>query len=125
MGGGHGALICALKNPGMYRSVSAFAPICNPSECAWGQKAFTGYLGDDTSLWENYDATHLALAYDGPALDILVDEGSKDNFAIDGQLLSSNFKAAASASSVPIDLDLRIQDGYDHSYYFIASFIDD
>lgn len=122
--GGHGALVCALKNPGKYRSVSAFAPICNPTRCPWGQKAFDGYLGSDTKAWEAYDATHLARKYAGPALHILVDEGSDDQFAIDGQLLSKNLEAACSPD-VPIDLELRIQDGYDHSYYFIASFIDD
>ncbi|XP_059366126.1 S-formylglutathione hydrolase-like [Carassius carassius] len=73
--GGHGALICALKNPGKYKSVSAFAPICNPIQCAWGQKAFSGYLGPDKSTWELYDATVLAESYSGPELDILIDQG--------------------------------------------------
>lgn len=123
--GGHGALVCALKNPGKYHSVSAFAPICNPTQCPWGQKAFQGYLGSDESLWKEYDATHLARNYNGPALQILVDEGSDDQFAIDGQLLSTHLKDAASPSNVPIDLELRVQSGYDHSYYFIASFVDD
>lgn len=72
--GGHGALICALKNPGMFRSVSAFAPICNPIKCPWGQKAFTGYLGTDTQMWEQYDATSLIAKYSGPSLELFVDQ---------------------------------------------------
>ena len=72
--GGHGALICALKNPGMYRSVSAFAPICSPIRCAWGKKAFTGYLGSDTKAWQEYDATCLLQKYNGPPLELLVDQ---------------------------------------------------
>lgn len=72
--GGHGALICALRNPGLYKSVSAFAPICNPIKCPWGIKAFTGYLGSDTELWKMYDATELVSKYNGPALNILVDQ---------------------------------------------------
>ena len=72
--GGHGALICALKNPGMYRSVSAFAPICSPMRCAWGKKAFTGYLGPDTKAWQEYDATCLLQKYNGPPLELLVDQ---------------------------------------------------
>lgn len=123
--GGHGALICALKNPGLYKSVSAFAPICNPMECAWGKKAFSGYLGSDATKWQEYDATHLAEKYDGPHLEILVDEGSEDQFAMEGQLLSGNLQAAAEPSEVAINLNLRIQEGYDHSYYFIATFIDE
>ena len=72
--GGHGALICALKNPGMYCSVSAFAPICSPMRCAWGKKAFTGYLGPDTKGWQEYDATCLLQKYNGPPLELLVDQ---------------------------------------------------
>ena len=72
--GGHGALICAIKNPYLYKSVSAFAPICNPINCPWGKKAFSGYLGDDKKTWEDWDATVLASKYNGPPLDILVDQ---------------------------------------------------
>ncbi len=72
--GGHGALVCALKNPGLYKSVSAFAPICNPVNCPWGEKAFSGYLGADKSLWEQWDATCLVGNYQGPPLQIFVDQ---------------------------------------------------
>lgn len=74
--GGHGALICALKNPGQYKTVSAFAPICNPTKCPWGQKAFSGYLGgtEDNEVWKDWDATEIAKTYNGPPLDILIDQ---------------------------------------------------
>lgn len=72
--GGHGALLCTLKNPGRYRSVSAFAPICNPTQCGWGQKAFSGYLGDSKEDWQEYDACCLIKKYDGPPLEILIDQ---------------------------------------------------
>nr|XP_032830922.1 S-formylglutathione hydrolase isoform X1 [Petromyzon marinus] len=121
--GGHGALVCALRNPGMYRSVSAFAPICNPVECPWGQKAFAGYLGEDREAWKAYDATLLMSAYSGPPLDILVDQGKDDQFLSAGQLLPDNFLAACTQAKVPAVF--RLQEGYDHSYYFIATFMDD
>lgn len=72
--GGHGALVCALKNPGVYRSVSAFAPICNPVNCAWGVKAFSGYLGENKDEWQHWDATCLVQNYQGPPLDIFIDQ---------------------------------------------------
>ncbi|CAN0244511.1 unnamed protein product [Lampetra planeri] len=121
--GGHGALVCALRNPGMYRSVSAFAPICNPVECPWGQKAFAGYLGEDREAWKAYDATLLVSTYSGPPLDILVDQGKDDQFLSAGQLLPDNFLAACTQAKVPAVF--RLQEGYDHSYYFIATFMDD
>ncbi|XP_025079222.1 LOW QUALITY PROTEIN: S-formylglutathione hydrolase-like [Pomacea canaliculata] len=121
--GGHGALILALKNPGMFRSVSAFAPICNPIKCPWGQKAFTGYLGTDTQMWEQYDATSLIAKYSGPSLELFVDQGKEDNFLSDGQLLPDRLMEACTVNKVPIIL--RMQEGYDHSYYFIATFIED
>ncbi|KAK9969285.1 hypothetical protein ABG768_027476 [Culter alburnus] len=121
--GGHGALICALKNPGKYKSVSAFAPICNPIQCAWGQKAFSGYLGPDKSTWELYDATVLAESYSGPELDILIDQGRDDQFLSSSQLLPDNLIAACSKKKIPVVF--RLQQGYDHSYYFIFSFIND
>jgi len=121
--GGHGALICALKNPGMYASVSAFAPICNPSQCPWGHKAFTGYLGEDKKAWAEYDATQLAKGYNGPPLEILIDQGSEDGFLKDSQLLPDNLVAACAENKVPIVY--RLQEGYDHSYYFMASFMGD
>lgn len=118
--GGHGALICALKDPAAYRSVSAFAPICNPLESAWGKGCFTEYLGHDASTWQAYDATALILA-GAKADDILVDQGTADEFYDEGQLLPENLQAACDAMEQP--LRLRLQDGYDHSYHFIASFI--
>lgn len=121
--GGHGALVCALRNPGMYKSVSAFAPICNPVECPWGQKAFAGYLGEDHEAWKAYDATLLVSTYSGPPLDILVDQGKDDQFLSAGQLLPDNFLAACTQAKVPAVF--RLQEGYDHSYYFIATFMDD
>jgi len=120
--GGHGALICFLKNPDMYRSVSAFAPICNPTMCDWGKKAFTGYLGSDKQTWKEYDATHLLNTYKGPKSTILIDQGADDNF-LTGQLLPENFANVAKEVNHPIKL--RMQDGYDHSYFFIASFVED
>lgn len=119
--GGHGALICALKNPGRYRSLSAFAPISNPLDCPWGEKAFSHYLGEDRSRWREWDACAL-LAEAGEKLPILVDQGDRDDF-LDGQLKPRALEAAARAAGHP--LTLRIQPGYDHSYYFIASFIED
>lgn len=83
--GGHGALICALRNPGLYKSVTAFAPICNPIKCPWGVKAFTGYLGSDSELWKNYDATELVSKYNGPELNIVIDQvqmSSKTNVCV-------------------------------------------
>lgn len=120
--GGHGALVCALKNPGMYRSVSAFAPISNPSKCPWGEKAFSNYLGSDQAAWSAWDATELVVKAE-EKLPLLIDQGSADNFYTDGQLLPENLKAACDQAGHPIEL--RIQDGYDHSYFFISSFIAD
>jgi len=120
--GGHGALICALKNPGKYKSVSAFAPISNPSVVPWGQKAFSKYLGDNVENWKKYDATELARNYSGPKIDILVDQGSADNF-LEIQLKPYNLKTAVEKNE-NINLHLNIHEGYDHSYYFIASFME-
>lgn len=120
--GGHGALICALKNPDAYKSVSAFSPICNPINCAWGQGCFDAYLGDDTNLWQAYDATALVDA-GANVSDILIDQGTADEFYDERQLLPENFKAACEIEGQP--LTLRMQEGYDHSYHFIASFIGD
>jgi len=118
--GGHGALICALKNPGQYRSVSAFAPISNPINCPWGQKAFTGYLGSNHEDWKAYDATELTKTYEGPGLHIFIDQGTEDKFYKEKQLLVENLR---DASKQPVEL--RLQDGYDHSYFFVSSFIED
>ncbi|QJD58797.1 S-formylglutathione hydrolase [Pseudomonas sp. gcc21] len=119
--GGHGALICALKNPGRYQSVSAFAPIVNPVNCPWGQKAFGGYLGDDRVQWRQWDTCEL-IAGAQERLPLLIDQGEADNFLAE-QLKPEALEAAAAAVGHP--LTLRRQPGYDHSYYFIASFIDD
>ena len=117
--GGHGALVLALRNPGRYRSVSAFSPIVAPSLVPWGQKAFAAYLGEDRDAWDAYDATVL-VASASERLSILVDQGDADEF-LAGQLQPWRLQAAADAAGHP--LTLRMQPGYDHSYYFIASFI--
>ena len=120
--GGHGALNCALKHPERYTSLSAFAPIANPVRCPWGEKAFAGYLGEDRETWKAWDASELIRAHGSP-LAILVDQGDADNFYHDGQLLPEALQAACDAAGVL--LTLRMQPGYDHSYFFIATFIED
>src|SRR5690606_3367688 len=112
------ALTIALNNPHRYRSVSAFSPIANPINCPWGQKAFTAYLGGDTEAWRQYDASELMRR--GGSVPALVDQGDADNFLAE-QLKPEALTQAAAASGYP--LRLRMQPGYDHSYYFIASFI--
>ena len=119
--GGHGALTMALRSPDQFKSVSAFAPICSPINCPWGQKALPGYLGDDPSLWRNYDAC--ALIEDGARVKaILVDQGAADGF-LEEQLKPELLQAACETAD--IDLTLRMRPAFDHSYYFIASFIED
>ncbi|MCJ1234227.1 hypothetical protein MMC14_002186 [Varicellaria rhodocarpa] len=125
--GGHGALTIFLKNPGKYKSVSAFAPITNPINCPWGQKAFKGYFGEDRKdLWKEHDATELVKKYPNN-LDILIDIGTSDNFYKQGQLLPENFAAAAkeSASDKEREIKIRYQPDHDHSYFTIATFADD
>lgn len=117
--GGHGALTIALKNPGRYRSVSAFSPIVAPSQVPWGQKAFAAYLGDDRAAWKAHDATEL-VAQAQEKLPLLVDQGGADEF-LENQLRPQLLQAACDAAGHP--LQLRMQPGYDHSYYFISSFI--
>ena len=119
--GGHGALVCALRNPGRYQSVSAFSPIVNPMHCPWGEKAFSNYLGEDRSQWQQWDTCEL-IATASERLPLLIDQGDKDGFLAE-QLKPELLRAAAAAAGHP--LTLRMQPGYDHSYYFIASFIDD
>ena len=119
--GGHGALVIALRNAERYQSVSAFSPITNPVNCPWGQKAFTAYLGSDTSTWREYDAS-LLMRDAQQQVPALVDQGEADNFLAE-QLKPEALVAAASVSDYP--LELRSHEGYDHSYYFIASFIED
>ncbi len=119
--GGHGALICALKNPDHYRSVSAFSPICNPENCGWGKGCFSAYLGDNKASWKAYDATEL-VASGAKVKDILIEQGLADEFYDEKQLLSENFQAACRKAGQ--SLTLNMQEGYDHSYHFIASFIE-
>lgn len=119
--GGHGAISIAVKNPERYLSVSAFAPICAPMRCPWGQKALKLYLGDDRSLWQDYDSTQL-IARSNTKLPLLVDQGSADQF-LNEQLKPELLVEACQAAEQP--LELRMQHGYDHSYFFIASFIED
>ncbi|KAJ8681893.1 hypothetical protein QAD02_017685 [Eretmocerus hayati] len=122
--GGHGALICALKCPNQYKSVSAFAPISNPVNCEWGKKAFKGYLGEREGNvhWNDWDATELAKVYNGPLLDILVDQGKADDFL---QQLQPDSLIAAAKDIASLHVVVRMQEGYDHSYFFISSFIED
>lgn len=119
--GGHGALTIALKNPGRFCSVSAFAPISSASRCPWGQKALSGYLGDDRAAWAEHDASLLMASATQP-LPMLVDQGGDDAFLVE-QLRPELLQAAAKDSDYP--LVYRLQPGYDHSYFFIASFIDE
>jgi len=121
--GGHGALVLALRNPGKFRSVSAFAPIAAPSQCPWGHKAFGGYLGDDRAQWAAYDASALMSGLNNPfPAGILVDQGLADNFLAE-QLHPEAFEAACRQANQP--LTLRRHEGYDHGYYFISTFIED
>lgn len=117
--GGHGALAIALRNPQRYRSVSAFSPIVAPTQVPWGQKAFAAYLGEDRATWKSYDATELVKT-STPRLPLLIDQGDADEF-LEGQLKPQLFAQAAAEVGYPITL--RMQPGYDHSYYFMASFI--
>ncbi|QBB69502.1 S-formylglutathione hydrolase [Pseudolysobacter antarcticus] len=119
--GGHGALVCALRNPQQYRSVSAFAPIVASSQCPWGEKALPRFLGDDRAAWKNYDATELVQQKTFPGT-ILIDQGEADKFLVE-QLKPELFEAAC--AKVGQALILRYQPGYDHSYYFISTFIED
>jgi len=119
--GGHGALVCYLRNPGMYKSVSAFAPICHPSDCAWGQKALCNYLGEDRNAWARYDAA-LLIGDAEEKLPLLIDQGTEDIYLTD-QLKPGSLEQACIASHYP--LNLRMQEGYDHSYFFVATFIED
>jgi S-formylglutathione hydrolase len=122
--GGHGALVLALRNPGLYRSVSAFAPISAPMRCPWGQKAFSGYLGDDRDAWQQYDASDLVGRAGTARFEegILIDQGLADKFRVE-QLHPEVFEAACLKAGQP--LTLRRHEGYDHGYYFIETFIED
>ena len=117
--GGHGALVIGLRNPEIYKSISAFSPIVAPSQVPWGQKAFTTYLGTDQALWSNYDAVEL-IKSSSVKIPILVDQGTEDSF-LEEQLKPELLVDVCRATEYPITLHMR--DGYDHSYYFIASYI--
>lgn len=119
--GGHGALTIALKNPSRFRSVSAFSPIVAPSQVPWGEKALTGYLGPDRNTWADYDATALIASRGWKGPKIVIDQGLADNF-LKEQLRPELFQAACEKAGVPLELNLR--EGYDHSYYFISTFIE-
>jgi S-formylglutathione hydrolase len=122
--GGHGALVLALRNPQVYKSVSAFAPICSPTRCAWGRKALPRYLGADQAAWRAYDAVELVKAAGRPLFpDILVDQGLADKFLHQSQLLPELLEEACAAVKQP--LRLRRHEGYDHGYYFISTFVED
>jgi S-formylglutathione hydrolase len=122
--GGHGALTLGLKNPDTYKSISAFAPICSPMNCPWGQKALGNYLGGDQSNWPEYDATELVkrLGDSRPQSKILIDQGMDDQF-LEQELHPHLFEAACAEKS--LDLELRRHEGYDHGYYFISTFMED
>jgi S-formylglutathione hydrolase len=119
--GGHGALVIGLRQPDRYASISAFSPICAPTSCPWGEKAFSNYLGPDASTWNEYDASQLVARGPHPN-EILIDQGAADGF-LKEQLKPELFEAACAASGQA--LRLRIQDGYDHSYFFISTFMAD
>ncbi|MBP7352565.1 MAG: S-formylglutathione hydrolase [Comamonas sp.] len=123
--GGHGALTLALRHPGVFKSLSAFAPIANPVNCPWGQKAFAGYLGSNQAAWAQHDATRLMESQGKPPYPagILIDQGLADKFLIEKQLLPEALEAACAQLGQP--LTLRRHAGYDHGYYFIQTFIDD
>lgn len=121
--GGHGALVMALRNPDLFRSVSAFAPIAAPTRCPWGHKAFGGYLGPDSAAWRAWDASELMAGMRAPfPAGILIDQGQADKF-LDQQLYPEAFEEACRKAGQP--LALRRHPGYDHGYYFISSFIED
>lgn len=120
--GGHGAMTLGLKAPKKYRSISAFSPIVNPVACAWGEKAFTGYIGTDKSEWRKHDATEMVKAGASHANPILIDQGTDDQF-LEKQLLTHHFVQAIKGTKQ--QAEVRMQKGYDHSYYFISTFIED
>lgn len=119
--GGHGALIMGLRDPQLFKSVSVFAPVVNPSQSPWGRNAFLGYLGDDERLWHSYDACELVKAGKSFPGKILIDQGDKDPFLSDRLLLENFTKACQGSRQV---VEIRYQPEYDHSYYFIATFIE-
>ena len=120
--GGHGALVIALKNPGMFRSASAFSPICAPTRCPWGTYAFERYLGNNQEIWKDWDTVELLRKQAGD-VPMLVDQGSEDEFLKSGQLRTDLLLEVVKETSSPAEI--RMQTGYDHSYYFVGSFLED
>lgn len=120
--GGHGALTIGLKHPDQFKTISAFSPIVSPTRCPWGEKALSGYLGTDRANWADYDATLLIQKHGWSGPELLIDQGTADQF-LQEQLKPELLTAACNAAKVP--LNLRMQPGYDHSYFFIATFIED
>ena len=119
--GGHGALVIGLREPQKFQSVSAFSPIVNPTNCLWGTKAFSGYFGEDRSTWTQWDATELVKEGKKHPRPLLIDQGTRDEF-LEKQLLTKNLERACETARQPVLIGLR--DGYDHSYYFISTFIE-
>lgn len=120
--GGHGALTIGLRNASLFKTISAFAPIASPTQCPWGEKALRGYLGSDRQTWADYDATLLVAKHGWRGPPLLIDQGSSDQF-LETQLKPELLRTACEQAGV--DLNLRLQPGYDHSYFFIATFIED
>ena len=120
--GGHGALVIGLRNPEVFSSISAFAPILNPVNCAWGKKAFSSYLGDDITKWEEYDATHLVQKGVGKELPLMIDQGQEDQF-LEEQLGLPAFTDMC--KEVRREVQVNMRPGYDHGYYYISSFIEE
>lgn len=120
--GGHGALTLGLRHPNKFASVSAFSPIVNPVNAPWGVKAFTGYLGENRATWAEHDATELVRSGRRHPQSLLVDQGSDDEFLAKGQLLTDNLAKACKEAGQKLEVNMR--DGYDHSYYFISSFVE-
>jgi S-formylglutathione hydrolase len=120
--GGHGALTLGLRNPDLFASISAFAPILNPTKCPWGEKAFKGYLGDSREQWKEYDATCLVAAAQGENIPLLIDQGLADEF-LEMQLGLTSFKEAAAGASRQVEY--RMRPDYDHSYFYISTFIEE
>lgn len=117
--GGNGAIICALRNPGQYQSVSVLAAVSNPIKSALGKKAFTDYLGTDEETWKSYDATELVAKYDGPPLELFIDQGAEDESLIN--LMPENLVEAAKKAQMPFIY--KLCEGYNHGYFFVATFI--
>jgi S-formylglutathione hydrolase len=120
--GGSGALVLGLRNPDLFRSISTFAAICNPSTTKWGFKAFTGYLGSNVDAWKQYDGVELAKQYAGPKRQIMIDQGMADSFYVDGQLKPETL---VEVNNDKLEFVFKKRDGYDHSYFYVSTFIEE